>query len=300
MAFPQKRACRSLAFALALAASASALAASQAASPTAATEPASSLVLLSDVAWSPLNPLRGDEGPKAGALWGSRTDAGPSGFLVKFTDGFSSPPHIHNITYRGVVISGLIHNDDPKADKMWMPPGSFWTQPAGEAHITAAKGPDSVAYIEIDGGPYLVRPAREAVDNGERPINVDKSNLVWRDASDITWIDQRGTPASAGNLEVAFLWGAAKSGQSNGVLVKLPTGVTAELRSKDSTLRAVLIRGQLNYRLAGETETMTLEPGSYCGSEAEMTPKVSCERSRCLVYVRAEGKFDIIATAPEN
>ena len=59
-------------------------------------------------------------------------------------DGFSSPPHIHNVTYRAMVIKGLVHNDDPEAENMWMPPGSFWTQPAGEAHITSAKGEENI------------------------------------------------------------------------------------------------------------------------------------------------------------
>lgn len=89
---------------------------------------ASEVLLQSDVQWTPLNPARGDQSPQAGTLWGDRTNSGASGFLVQFVDGFSSPPHIHNVTYRGVVISGLIHNDDPKAEKMWMPEGSFWTQ----------------------------------------------------------------------------------------------------------------------------------------------------------------------------
>lgn len=83
--------------------------------------------------------------------------------------GFESPPHIHNITYRGVVIEGVMHNDDPTAAKMWMPPGSFWTQPAGEDHTTAADGETNLIYLEIDSGPYLVKPSAEQFDNGERP-----------------------------------------------------------------------------------------------------------------------------------
>ena len=69
------------------------------------------VVLTSEVAWAPLNPARGDSSPKAGTLWGDRNGTGPTGFLVQFVDGFSSPPHIHNVSYRGVVINGLIHND---------------------------------------------------------------------------------------------------------------------------------------------------------------------------------------------
>lgn len=102
------------------------------------------------VEWGPLNPARGDASPRAGTFWGDRTGSGPSGFRVVFADGLSSPSHIHNVSYRGVVISGLIHNDDPDADEMWLPRGSFWTQPAGEAHVTAAAGSRNVAHIEIE------------------------------------------------------------------------------------------------------------------------------------------------------
>ena len=122
---------------------------------------------VSDVNWEKLNPARGDKSPQAATLWGDRKSNTETGFLVKFVDGFSSPPHIHNVSYRGIVLEGLVHNDDPKAEAMWMPRGSFWTQPAGESHITSAKGNTNIAFIEIDSGPYLVKPKKEAFDNGE-------------------------------------------------------------------------------------------------------------------------------------
>lgn len=91
------------------------------------------VVTADNVEWGGwLNPLRGDKSPAAGKLWGGdRTKNEPAGFLVKFNKGFSSPPHIHNITYRGVVIKGLLHNDDENAEKQWLPAGSYWQQPAG-------------------------------------------------------------------------------------------------------------------------------------------------------------------------
>ena len=148
--------------------------------------PTNEVILASEVDWEQLNPARGDKSPKAATLWGDRRGPVPTGFLAKFVDGFSSPPHIHNITYRAVVISGAIHNDDPAAAKMWMSPGSFWTQPKGEIHITAAKGSNTIALVEIDKGPYLVLPKEQAFDSGERPINLDASNIVWVDVPGIS------------------------------------------------------------------------------------------------------------------
>jgi len=260
---------------------------------------ASTVVMMSEVNWEQLNPARGDESPKAGTLWGDRKGAGPAGFLVQFVDGFSSPPHIHNVSYRGVVIRGHIHNDDPNAADMWMPAASFWTQPKGEVHITAANGRTNIAYIEIEEGPYLVLGVEEAFDSGERPVNVDESNIVWLDASNTTWIDQPGTPASANSPKVAFLWGNPQGDQLNGSLIKLPPGFQGEIRSHGTTFRAVEIQGRLRHRMPGQNSVKALEPGSYFRSTGESAHQVSCEAgAECIIYVRMEGKYDVIPTQP--
>lgn len=243
------------------------------------------VLLMTDVKWTPLNPARGALGPKAGNLWGDRTGVGPSGFLVKFIDGFSSPPHIHNVTYRGIVISGHIHNDDPNAEKMWMSSGSFWTQPAGETHITAAKGSNNLAYIEIDNGPYLVLSTNEAFDRGEKPINVDESNLVW--------INQSGVSANANEPVMAYLWGKPHGGQMYGTLIKLPAGLTTKIISKGSTFHSVVIKGQLQYHVS-ETEVKNMEQGSYFNSSERSDHKISSKKERdTIIYVRTNGMLDL-------
>jgi hypothetical protein len=248
---------------------------------------------MSEVEWGPLNPARGDNSPRAGTLWGNRTNSGSSGFLVEFVDGFSSPPHIHNVTYRGVAISGTIHNDDPNAEKMWMPTGSFWTQPAGGVHITAAEGSKNQAYIEIDSGPYLVLPTEKAFSSDEKPINVDASNIVW--------VDSEGTPASKNKAKVAFLWGSPQDGQLNGTLVKLPAGFTGNIRSNGSTFRAVVIQGQPQYQVSNETDVKTLVPGSYFGSKGKSVHQVSSKTGEeSIIYVRTDGNFDIIQAQSKN
>lgn len=237
-------------------------------------------VLNSEIEWSPLNPLRGDKSPQAGQLWGDRTTQGPSGFLVKFVDGFESPPHIHNVTYRGVVISGLVHNDDPQAENMWLPAGSFWTQPAGDAHITAAQGKNNISYIEIENGPYLVQPTSEAFDNGERPVNVDKSNLVWLNASDVTWVEQ------AEGVKMAFLWGKPEQGELNGSFVKLPNGFTGNIKSQSSDFRAIVVSGETTYK------DSTLIAGSYFGGTEPKKYNISTSQ-QTVIYVRTNGTFTV-------
>ncbi len=246
------------------------------------------VVKASDVKWEALNPLRGDKSPKAGTLWGKRKGPVPSGFLVKFIDGFSSPPHIHPVTYRGVVISGEVHNDDPKAEKLWLPSGTFWTQPAGDVHITAAKGETNVAYIEIEKGPYLVLPSKEAFEGDEQP--------VWMKPADMAWANVSGATDSSGTVQVATLPGNPHDETLKRVLVKLAAGAHVAIKSRGASVHAAVIQGRLSHEVEAKGETNSLEPGSYFGSDGVVDHKMSCGATEgCLVYVRSEGTIDIAA-----
>ena len=239
----------------------------------------SNIVLVSEVKWQQLNPKRGDKSPKATNLWGDRLEPGPAGFLVKFVDGFSSPPHIHNFSYRGVVINGLIHNDDPAAADMWMPAGSFWTQPAGEVHITSCKG-GCLAYIEIEDGPFRVHPGGEAYDNGEKPVNIDKSNLVWLNSSD---------KFQTSGAEVSYLRGSPQKGQLSGSMLKLPPGFDGNVGNENSSFQLVVIQGQLGYKLPTKKNETKIGPGGYLFFSENSLNKVSCQsKEDCLVYVRTK------------
>lgn len=242
------------------------------------------IVLASEVKWEMLNPARGDKSPQAGTLWGDRKGSEPTGFLAKFVDGFSSPPHIHNVTYRAVVISGSIHNDDPDAAPMWMTTGSFWTQPTGEVHITAAKGSHNMALVEIDKGPYLVLPTQKALDNGERPININASNIVW--------VTPPGLIVSDNGPKIAYLWGDIQKGKSYGTFVKLPSGFKGKIHSHGSNFRAVVIHGEAKYL---ENDIKTLTPGSYFGSSGEMEHALKIEsKDTNIIYIRTNGKFEVV------
>lgn len=262
--------------------------------PAAEGTPAAETVLPDDVQWGPLNAARGDASPRAGNLWGDRTNPGASGFLVKFDEGFASPPHIHNVTYRGLVIEGLVHNDDPAAANMWLPAGSFWTQPAGESHITSAQGKANLAYIEIQDGPYLVQPSDESFDDGERPINVHESNIVWFNASDINWLKKSESEAAGKAPQMTFLWGNPKQGELSGSLLKLPPGFSGQLHGSASPLRAVVIKGEIGHRLTGDSEEKALPPGSYFGSAAAAVHEITnMSDMDSIIYIRSKGPFTV-------
>ena len=245
------------------------------------------LVKRSDVRFIPLNPARGDLSPQSGRLWGNIREDETSGMLVTFSEDFESPPHIHNITYRAVVIAGAFHNDDPAAEKMWMGPGSFWTQPLGETHITAAKGKNATIFLEILSGPYLVQPADEAFDAGERPINVDARNIIWLDAADTTWISGDGA-------KLAYLWGKTTGNEKNGTFVELPAGYSGKLSTTAPLMRVVTIRGVAEVQVSGGSDKHKLDPGSYFGSMGKASHQLSCvSGSECILYLHTEGKYQL-------
>ncbi len=243
------------------------------------------LIKRSEVKFIPLNPLRGKSGPQSGKLWGNIREDLSSGSIIRFVDGFQSPPHIHNITYRAVVIDGSVHNDDPSAVKMWMGPGSFWSQPLGETHITAARGKDTLIFLEIMSGPYLVKPAKEAFDTGERPINIDASNIVWLDQTDSVWIEGEGA-------QIAYLWGKTTEKEKNGTLIKLPVNYKGALKTKAPLMRVVTIKGNTQVKLSGRSEKENLEPGSYFSSRGTAHHELSCITVEpCMLYIHTEGKY---------
>ena len=252
---------------------------------------AADVVSRSQVEFQPLNPARGNAGPQAGVLWGDIRADVPSGAVIVFADGFSSPPHIHNVTYRGVVISGRVHNDDPDAAIMWMESGSFWTQPAGESHITAtAPGEEATVLLEILEGPYLVDPPEQSFDNGERPVNLESRNIVWLSAADVGWLS---ATASKGT-KIAFLWG--DPAKKNGSFLKLPPDFSGELQGSGAWLRAVTISGETSYREPGTAGgSDKLEPGSYFGSSGEQSHRISCgSGTACIIYVSTTGKYKLL------
>ncbi len=252
------------------------------------------------VDWGALNPARGTAGPRAADLWGDRTSTSATGFLVRFAEGFSSPPHIHNTTYRGVVIEGLVHNDDPGAEASWMPPGSYWTQPAGDVHITSASGEGRVAYIEIQHGPYLVMPPEEATDNGERAINIHAGNLVWLDASTARNIDLAPRTAAADGPRVAFLWGNPQDDQPGGSLVELPAGHTTLLESPGGSVQMVVVKGTPHLSSSDAQHGSALSPGSFVGASSERGIAVAwTSPERTWLYVRAAAPIQITST-PTN
>ena len=226
------------------------------------------VVDVEQVAWGALNSARGDASPRAADLWGQRAEPGPAGFLVRFVHGFSSPPHVHNVGYRAIVLEGSVHNDHPAAPLRWMPPGSFWTQPEGGLHITAAQGA-SMVLVEVDDGPYLVHPPDQAREAPSAPLNLATSNLVW-------------VPADAPGHRVTYLWGDPLGGEG-GAFVAWPAGGTTSISGHGASVTAVVVRGSV-----GATPKASLRPGSLATS-ASLSLRCA-EGPECVVYVKSSSR----------
>ena len=243
------------------------------------------IVSNAELKWEKLNPARGEKSPQAAVLWGDlKGNKIATGFLVRFIDGFESPPHIHNVTYKGVVISGLVHNDDPKAEKLWMPTGSFWKQPLGENHITAAKGKNNLAFIEIESAPYLVMPPEKAFLTKEKPINMFPSNIIWLDDQSSSWI-------SGPHLRIAYLWGQLDKEHKNGTFLKLKKRYSGRFKHNSNNLKLVIITGKIKLKINGDEKK--LSPSSYVGFNSPVNHEILCESSEdCIFYVKSLGKYE--------
>ena len=235
------------------------------------------VTLSEEVNWGYLNPLRGDKSPGAANLWGDRTRDTATGMLVRFKQGFASPPHIHNISYRGIVILGQMHNADPNAEIQWMPTGSFWTQPAGDNHITAANGEHNLIYLEIDHGPYLVKPTQQQFDNGEAPLNWHIDDMNWQ------VLDKDISP----EVFTSRLWGTSSVGESNGTLIKLPPHFSGIVTNQTDDIKAVVISGMLTL-----PSKQSLTPSSFVNLDKKALLAFHNEQPS-LLYIRTSGKFSL-------
>ena len=173
-----------------------------------------------------------------------------------------------------------MHNDDPSAALTWMPKGSFWTQPAAGNHVTAANGDTNLIYLEIDKGPYLVKPAKQAFNNSETALNLSYSNMVWEKR-----INLRG-------VEETLLWGSTEADELGGKMLKLPSGIKVNFNNGGKEFRAVLISGSANYTNTELTTVDRIDVGSYFGSKGSFNHSIDTLQES-LLYIRSDNRFTV-------
>ena len=179
-------------------------------------------------------------------------------------------------------MNGELHNDDENAPTMWMPLGSIWTQPKGQPHITSAQGKNAMAYIEIDSGPYLVKPVSESFESGEKPINIDSSNVIYLGKDESKLIDKNC------NAQIAYTW--KKKNGEKGYLLKLPVVSIGKIFSEGTVFFRNVIKGNVAYTMPNSENPIDLDRGSHFRSKAKAIHDISVNEES-LVYIRTNNKF---------
>ena len=140
-----------------------------------------------------------------------------------------------------------------------MPKISYWTQPNGHIHITSAKGKTNIAYVEIEKGPYLVKPVEDAFRESEYPYNIHANNIIWKNFKNYQEVD---------------VW--KKNDIVSGKLVKFKRNIEFSNNNKN-----VVISGKVKIN-----NHHFLSAGSYFYSENKGKVSVKCLNEECVIYVK--------------
>tara|TARA_R110002050_G_scaffold9504_1_gene33345 strand:- start:499110 stop:499544 length:435 start_codon:yes stop_codon:yes gene_type:complete len=137
------------------------------------------------------------------------------------------------------------------------------------------------------GAHYLVQTTENAFDNGEKRVNIDKSNMVWFGSSDNARISRI-------NAKTASLWGDTTEGSLHGSMLKLPAAFKGKIRTNANQFRVRVIRGTLSYQ--HNKETKELEPGSYFGSRGDFAhPMYIKNGQESMLYIRSNGRYEVLS-----
>lgn len=130
-----------------------------------------------------------------------------------------------------------------------------------------------------------MKPIDEAFDNGERPINIEFSNLVWLDknTSKVIHSDSRA--------EISFL---IEEAEYRSLFIKLPKGFDGKIETNGEIAHAVVIQGELSYTMPMTKTQQYLDLGSYFGSSNKSTHRVkNTSNLETILYVRTNGDVTV-------
>jgi quercetin dioxygenase-like cupin family protein len=244
--------------------------------PAPAPAPASSVTMVADTKWMPVNPEK-PEGPQMAVITGNPKE-GAFSALVKFPAGAATPLHSHPANFTGVVVSGTVQNGRSAEDNTEMGPGTLWSEPAGEVHFTGCTEETDCIFVGHMDGPMGMTPA-EAAAEGEL-------NLKVTAATDIGFAPIN--PEKPGGPGMYVLAGDKAAGPFT-ALVKFPGGAQSPEHSHSSTYSAVVVSGTVSHGKAA-----ALDAGSHwteIGGEVHTTGCPS--EDDCIFYASMDGAFDM-------
>ena len=121
--------------------------------------------------------------------------------------------------------------------------------------------------------------ALQAAD-GAKPVTTTPDQLKWV-----------ANPAAAGVM-MATAWGDPDKG-AHGAFHKFPAGFSAPLHTHSASTKVVVISGTMAMAGADGKETR-FPPGSFYTQPSTYAHVTRClEGSSCLIYLEADGKWDL-------
>jgi quercetin dioxygenase-like cupin family protein len=246
-----------------------------------APEAVSMVTLAADTEWAPINP-EDPEGMQWSVIDGNPGEGAFVG-LVKMPAGYATPVHSHPANFLGVALAGTALNGRSAEDHRLIPPGTVWTEPAGEVHFTGCTEEADCIFVGHMDGAIGMNPA-------EGPMEGDMQ-MTATALEDMSFVpvnpDAPGGPA-------AFVFEGEMEAGPFRALVSYPAGASSPEHTHSASYSGVVLGGELAH---GQADAMG--PGSSwteVGGDAHVTSCVSEEA--CFFLVSFQGAFDMVPVAP--
>jgi len=237
-------------------------------------EPASVNMLFDEIPFRPFNPKQ-PNGIHVYAIKGN-PQAGPFTAVVRFPAGFMMPLHSHDFAYDGVALSdGLVHGLSD-TDIHEVPKGSYWRQPAKEAHTDGCKSDTFCYFLVSFEGPVNLVMEKEA-------LTESKGAMVK--PADIPWKELRG------GVKMATIRGDHTKGAFL-ALFSFPAGLTTNVHTHSHRFAGAILSGT-HHRGADAENLVTLTPNSVYREAANAPHMEKCgEGSDCIIFASFDGALD--------
>lgn len=208
---------------------------------------------------------------------------GAHGTFGIFGAGEASPPHTHGGEYYAVVIEGEMNNPfGTETDPPALAPGSFWSVPANDEHVTACLTPESECrfFFHANSAFDFVQIDAATQDRSSAAASVPAADLDFESLS----------PFAA----AATVWGDPDSGPY-GSIVRLDAGDdTGELAQRNQ-FTLVPMTGDLSITSRDTTDDVAI--GALLEAEPNLVHSLSCSSGEaCTFYVFSDSPREINAS----
>lgn len=205
---------------------------------------------------------------------------GQHGTFGIFGAGAASPPHTHSSEYYAVVIEGEMNNPfGTEADPPSLVPGSFWTVPANDQHVTACLTPDNEcrfffhATSAFDFTPIDELTQPRSSEAGSVPLDtIDFEELAPYDGA-------------------ATMWGDRGTGP-HGTIVRVEAGESTGDLAQRNAFTLVPATGALSIDTGNGSTDVAI--GSIVEAETNTPHSLACcGNTDCVFYLFSDGALDI-------